>query len=144
MWRKLFTLVAAISFALLLFIFIMWVRSYVTKDLQSFFTPNKWETLVSSKRGVVELFGSWAPDEADKHPVEIMDYSVSYWVLALVAGLLPAAWVRFRLPAIIRRRVHSERQKRQQCPNCGYDLRATPDRCPECGAVRGPASQAAP
>jgi hypothetical protein len=54
--------------------------------------------------------------------------SVPYWALALTTLIVPAA--RFARHA---RRVRARRGGR--CPACGYDLRATPARCPECGAV---------
>jgi hypothetical protein len=55
------------------------------------------------------------------------DLALPLWVPAILLAALPA--VRgFR---IIRRR----RRPPHACRNCGYDLRATPDRCPECGTV---------
>jgi hypothetical protein len=50
------------------------------------------------------------------------------WAIALVSAVLPALYVR---RACLRRR--SRRAGR--CRGCGYDLRASPDRCPECGLV---------
>jgi hypothetical protein len=59
----------------------------------------------------------------------------------------PARWfaipyavpfVLFALPpALLTRRAlrHRRRSTRGLCPACGYDLRATADRCPECGGA---------
>jgi hypothetical protein len=56
---------------------------------------------------------------------------VPHYALCALSAILPASC------ALKHQR---ERRKRQAhikmlCTSCGYDLRATPDRCPECGSV---------
>ena len=53
---------------------------------------------------------------------------VPYW---FIAALLSLPFVRALLSSLRRRR----RLAQQLCPDCGYDLRGSPERCPECGAA---------
>ena len=53
---------------------------------------------------------------------------VPHWFIVLITALLPAT----RLYLLVRRR---QQKRAGLCPTCGYDLRATPSRCPECGTT---------
>lgn len=61
---------------------------------------------------------------------DVAHISIPHWFLLTLFATLPA--VRFYR--------HLRRRRIAQighCRQCGYDLRATPDRCPECGTVPG-------
>lgn len=54
--------------------------------------------------------------------------SVPFWFIAFISILPPARWY-------LGRRREGRTCRAGLCPGCGYDLRATPDRCPECGST---------
>lgn len=63
-------------------------------------------------------------------------FAIRYWHLALLLSLPPTLLIA----RLLRRR---RRVVRGLCTHCGYDLRASPDRCPECGLAAGASPVAA-
>jgi hypothetical protein len=53
------------------------------------------------------------------------------WFVVAALGVLPVVSAR-------RARRRMRRTDSGHCPACNYDLRATPDRCPECGTMPAP------
>jgi hypothetical protein len=75
--------------------------------------------------GMRQIRFDWAnPD------YRVLHISAPSWFLVLIASMLPTVWM-------IDRRKQRHRVIGNHCEKCGYDLRATPDRCPECGTVSG-------
>jgi hypothetical protein len=65
--------------------------------------------------------------------------AIPYFAL-VIAAVIPS------LPALrqaLRDHENSRRSRLGECVGCGYDLRGSPDQCPECGAVVPPAETAA-
>jgi hypothetical protein len=71
--------------------------------------PTYWQVRGSSNPASWELAIPW--------------WLILIFALAIPAGAAEKSWRQ-------RRRI-----RKGQCPECGYDLRATPERCPECGRV---------
>jgi hypothetical protein len=73
-------------------------------------------------------------------PLNTWQIEMPFWALIAVGAMCPLMW----MITASRRGRQRRRLERQQCIHCGYDLRATPGRCPECGREASQADQRTP
>jgi hypothetical protein len=93
------------------------------------------------------LYFSYLEKHPEKWPTEPdytlwpQTFSIDFGVIILFASIWPAGlalqWTVIQLRERAFRRIG-------HCANCGYDLRATPQRCPECGREAGAAAANSP
>jgi hypothetical protein len=57
------------------------------------------------------------------------------WISSFITGIPALVFLCLAISVQLKARQRAKRLKSAKCPTCGYDLRATPDRCPECGTV---------
>ena len=154
MRRRLFNLCSAASLVLCVTVCVLWARSYgpdggrngqpdslrLTRSEPLYWFVSYPGRLVFCRQAGrnwdnplkdvdvlgVSFGGLWGADGS-----LLWNVQVPYWMLAL-AFTLPSAIAARRA---WRRRRAGRRAARSLCPACGYDLRATPDQCPECGAI---------
>jgi hypothetical protein len=161
--RRLFTVLSALSLLLCVAAVVLWVRS----DGHPARVKGRigaHDYGIRSARGVVEVWRGWDPwdlmDSADPYrplgPVagRLGVERAGWWdedaggffasralrfphaLPAVLASALPLARVARRVAALARQRAATRRPG--LCPDCAYDLRATPGRCPECGTTPAP------
>ena len=157
MRRQLFSIVAACSLLALLAVTVLWVRSYrfppnrAGGDVLNFSSHNPLWWVISA-RGRVTLCRQDGRDWGREFPGfdaggfkygglrgsngSLYNAAAPHWSFVAMLLISPATW------ALTERRRRRRRRglRPGKCRSCGYDLRATPQRCPECGTAGAAAS----
>jgi hypothetical protein len=133
MKRRLLNLLTALSLLLCAVVIVAWVGSFLdvpkyaamSYDSRAPFRPPR-------DNGLLLVPGAFYVMADQRQRAPRPWGPIPYWPVALLTASLPT-WRSAR--SLGRRRTLAQRTAGGPCPACGYDLRATPDRCPECGTV---------
>ena len=130
MRRRLLKLLTTLSLLLCVAAWGLWVQSELHPTLWAWPWNSDWQ--YESAEGEFRIIRRLPPARA---PVPVgasfHHWAVPYWLAMGVTAVLPAGFILAGLAG--RRRAW--RVAHGHCGCCGYDLRATPGRCPECGAM---------
>jgi hypothetical protein len=135
--RRLFTVASALSLLLCALAVALWVYSYRLPD------TIVWERKQIGQPEIHAVPGGfywWV-----KVGIERVSYSEQYWQIVLLTLVVPLWPVIRRVGKLeakllqnVRRWLEMDRRASALCRRCGYDLRASKDRCPECGTTISP------
>src|ERR1039458_6083331 len=89
-----------------------------------------WASIIGDRPSTIQGFAGFGYVKLQAMPLERVTWAIiwPYWSMILITLIVPTAW-------LIGWRKKRKRREQGHCPKCGYDLRATPDQCPECGTV---------
>jgi hypothetical protein len=161
--RRLTNVATAMSLVVCLGLAALIVRSWIQADTIAYFQDDGSQGGIGSRRGTLYLMWdtpfaangmppreyrwlSWPVPEPPMKPRTVSFLGFRYysmsnwranslptrfcaiplWFFLVLTGAMPMAWAWRR----VRRRL---RVRDGCCAGCGYDMRATPERCPECG-----------
>lgn len=108
----------------------------VTRGFSHAMSPpqkNPYSTTLWNRIGFGIKQGTLLTDTEEEGPYRyIFSHAhVPYWFVLVVSSVPCWIW----LARARARRMSARRARLGQCTHCGYDLRASPERCPECGRV---------
>jgi hypothetical protein len=92
---------------------------------------SSWTAFYSADGGKPKFAGSGVTIETD-YCLRFASHRLTFSAALVLLLICPAMWL---LSKTIRHFEKSSDLRSGLCTMCGYDLRATPERCPECGTI---------